>query len=116
MLEYKYGTDMDKAYDDLKKQMDLAKVTMPDEVSDPIMLELNANLMANMILAVSKDNTENLYNYVNDDIVPELEKLTSVAEVSINGGSKEYILSLIHLSWAWSWDCSPGTSAAGWTC
>ena len=91
MLEYKYGTDMDKAYDDLKKQMDLAKVTMPDEVSDPIMLELNANLMANMILAVSKDNTENLYNYVNDDIVPELEKLTSVAEVSINGGSKEYI-------------------------
>ena len=58
MLEYKYGTDMDKAYDDLKKQMDLAKVSMPDEVEDPIMLELNANLMANMILAVSKDNTD----------------------------------------------------------
>ena len=91
MLEYKYGTDMDKAYDDLKKQMDLAKVSMPDEVEDPIMLELNANLMANMILAVSKDNTDNLYNYVNDDVVPELEKLSSVAEVSINGGSQEYI-------------------------
>ena len=91
MLEYKYGTDMDKAYDDLKKQMDLAKVSMPDEVEDPIMLELNANLMANMILAVSKDNTDNLYNYVNDDVVPELEKLASVAEVSINGGSQEYI-------------------------
>ena len=91
MLEYKYGTDMDKAYDDLKKQMDLAKVSMPDEVEDPIMLELNANLMANMILAVSKYNTDNLYNYVNDDVVPELEKLNSVAEVSINGGSKEYI-------------------------
>ena len=91
MLEYKYGTDMDKAYDDLKKQMDLAKVSMPDEVEDPIMLELNANLMANMTLAVSKDNTANLYNYVNDDVVPELEKLASVAEVSINGGSQEYI-------------------------
>ena len=91
MLEYKYGTDMDKAYDDLKKQMDLAKVSMPDEVEDPIMLELNANLMANMILAVSKDNTDNLYNYVNDDVVPELEKLSSVAEVSMNGGSEEYI-------------------------
>ena len=63
--------DRDKAYDDLKKQMDLAKVSMPDEVEDPIMLELNANLMANMILAVSKDNTDNLYNYVNDDVVPE---------------------------------------------
>ena len=91
MLEYKYGTDMDKAYDDLKKQMDLAKVSMPDEVEDPIMLELNANRMANMTLAVSKDNTANLYNYVNDDVVPELEKLASVAEVSINGGSQEYI-------------------------
>ena len=91
MLKYDYGTDMDKAYNDLKKQMDLAKVSMPDEVNDPIMLELNTNLMANMVLAVSKENTANLYNYVNDNVVPELEKLSTVAEVSVNGGSQEYI-------------------------
>ena len=34
LLQYEYGTDMDKAYDDLKKQMDLAKVSMPDEEED----------------------------------------------------------------------------------
>lgn len=91
MLKYKYGTDMDKAYNDLKKQMDLARAAMPDEAGDPIMLELNTSLMANMVLAISKEHTENLTNYVNDHVVPELEKLSSAAEVSVNGGSREYI-------------------------
>ena len=32
---------MNDAYDDLKKQMDLAKVELPEDADDPIMLELN---------------------------------------------------------------------------
>ena len=43
MLKYKYGTDMNDAYDDLKKQMDLAKVELPEDADDPIMLELNTS-------------------------------------------------------------------------
>ena len=44
MLKYKYGTDMNDAYDDLKKQMDLAKAELPEDADDPIMLELNTSL------------------------------------------------------------------------
>ncbi len=33
MMEYEYGTDMDKAYSDLKKKMD--SITMPDDVDSP---------------------------------------------------------------------------------
>ena len=43
MLKYKYGTDMNDAYDDLKKQMDLAKAELPEDADDPIMLELNTS-------------------------------------------------------------------------
>ena len=34
---------------------------------------------------------DNLYNYVNGDIVPEIEKLTSVASVDVSGGQEAYI-------------------------
>ncbi|MCB7059743.1 efflux RND transporter permease subunit, partial [Eggerthella lenta] len=75
MLKYKYGTDMNDAYDDLKKQMDLAKVELPDDADDPIMLELNTSLKPNVIMAVSHGEDDDLYNYVNNNIVPEFEKL-----------------------------------------
>ena len=44
---------MNDAYDDLKKQMDLAKVELPEDADDPIMLELNTSLKPNVIMAVS---------------------------------------------------------------
>lgn len=91
MLKYKYGTDMNDAYDDLKKQMDLAKAELPDDVDDPIMLELNTSLKPNVIMAVSHGEDDDLYNYVNNEVVPEFEKLSTAAEVSITGGLQKYI-------------------------
>ena len=70
MLKYDYGTDMNDAYDDLKKQMDLAKVELPEDADDPIMLELNTSLKPNVIMAVSHGEDDDLYNYVNNEIVP----------------------------------------------
>ena len=57
MLKYKYGTDMNDAYDDLKKQMDLAKAELPEDADGPIMLELNTSLKPNVIMAVSMGRT-----------------------------------------------------------
>ena len=91
MLKYKYGTDMNDAYDDLKKQMDLAKTELPDDADDPIMLELNTSIKPNVIMAVSHGEDEDLYNYVNNEIVPEFEKLSTAAEVSITGGVQKYV-------------------------
>ncbi len=42
-------------------------------------------------LAVNNDAQNDLYNYVNDEVVPEFEKLSSVASVDISGGQKEYV-------------------------
>ena len=81
MLKYKYGTDMNDAYDDLKKQMDLAKVELPDDADDPIMLELNTSLKPNVIMAVSHGEDDDLYNYVNNNIVPEFETVRRIHEL-----------------------------------
>ena len=49
---------MNDAYDDLKKQMDLAKGrSFLRDADDPIMLELNTSLKPNVIMAVSHGGT-----------------------------------------------------------
>lgn len=91
LLEYEYGIDIDDAYDDLKKKMDAVQSQFPDDVKTPTIMEMNINDMPSISLAVNNDTQGNLYNYVNDTIVPEFEKLSSVASVDISGGQKEYI-------------------------
>ncbi len=89
LLEYEYGTDMDKAYSDLKKKMD--NISLPDDVEVPTIMEFNFNEAASMMLSVNNTSADNLYNYVNNELAPELEKLSSVASVDISGGQEQYI-------------------------
>ena len=89
MMEYEYGTDMDKAYSDLKKKMD--SITMPDDVDSPSIFEFNMNDMPSITLSVNDPSADNLYNYVSDEIVPEFEKISAVASVDLSGGQEGYI-------------------------
>ena len=91
MLEYEYGTDMDESYDDLKKQMDLVKTQIPEDVEDPVILELNSSMKPNITLAVSHGDDDDLYNYVDNVLAPEFEKLATAAGVNITGGVQKHI-------------------------
>lgn len=91
MLEYDYGTDMDEAYNEVSQTLDRLSRQLPDEADDPVVMEMNNNASETMSLSISHKTQENLYDYVDQIIVPELEKLTSIAEVETRGGSSEYI-------------------------
>ncbi|SFS21729.1 efflux RND transporter permease subunit [Enterocloster citroniae] len=90
MLEYDYGTDMDEAYDDLKKKLDSLERQLPDDVETSVM-EMNNNASSTMMLSISHKTEKDLYDYVDQKVVPEFEKITSVADVEAMGGSSEYI-------------------------
>jgi len=91
LISYEYGTDIDKAYNDLKKKLDSVERDLPDDAQTPGIMELNIDEMPSMSLSLNHKTESNLYNYVDDKIVPEFEKISSVSEVSISGGQKEYI-------------------------
>lgn len=91
LLQYDYGTDMDKAYSDLKKKVDVLESSLPEDAMAPIIMEFDVNSTPSMMMAVNNSNVNNLYNYVNDTIVPELEKIPSVASVDLSGGQEEYV-------------------------
>lgn len=91
LLQYDYGTDMDKAYSDLKKKVDVLESSLPEDAMAPIIMEFDVNSTPSMMMAVNNSGVNNLYNYVNDTIVPELEKIPSVASVDLSGGQEEYV-------------------------
>ena len=90
MLEYEYGTDMDEAYNDLKKKLDNLERQLPDDVDTSVM-EMNNNASTTMMLSIAHKTEADLYDYVDQIIVPEFEKITSVADVEATGGSSGYI-------------------------
>ncbi len=91
IISYDYGKDIDEAYDDLKKKMDVLEASLPDDCESPMVVEMNIDDMPSVMLAVNHKTEPNLYNYVDNKVTPELEKITTVTEVSVSGGQEEYI-------------------------
>lgn len=91
LLQYDYGTDMDKAYSDLKKKIDALESSLPEDAMDPVIMEFDINSSPSMMMTVNNSGVNNLYNYVEDTIVPELEKISSIASVELSGGQEEYV-------------------------
>ncbi|MCI9183906.1 MAG: efflux RND transporter permease subunit [Lachnospiraceae bacterium] len=89
MLEYGYDVDMDEAYDNLKQTLERIR-NLPEDV-EPSIMKMSNNARANLTLSISHETQEDLYDYVDQVIVPEFERLTTVAEVSAMGGSSEYV-------------------------
>lgn len=91
VIQYEYGKDMDDAYNDLRKKMDAVESSLPDDCQSPEVVELNMDDMATVYLSLNHNTESNLYNYVNNKVVPEFEKISTVTDVSVSGGQKEYI-------------------------
>ena len=91
LLQYEYGQDIDTAYDDLKKKIDLISNSLPEDVDTPTIIMMDINEIPSITLAINNDSTTNLYDYVDTRIIPEIEKLGCVADVDVSGGQGEYI-------------------------
>ena len=91
LLQYEYGTDMDNAYSDLRKRVDQVVTNLPEDADDPVIYELDVNQQASMYVTVKNSGVNNILNYAKRYVVPELEKLSSVASVDAFGGQQDYI-------------------------
>ncbi|MCD8036172.1 MAG: efflux RND transporter permease subunit [Clostridiales bacterium] len=90
-LIYDYETDLDEAYSDLRSAMDTLALSFPDDVEDPVIMEIDMDAMSTMIVSVSSDSSTDIQSYLNDNVVPALESLTGVAQVTLTGAGDEYV-------------------------
>lgn len=92
MLQYNYGTNLDKAYNDLKETVDGEKPSLPNDAKAPTIYEMDTSAFDDMTLSVTgASDTVDVLNEVNTNVEPELKKISSLARVEVTGGDDKYI-------------------------
>ncbi|NLE02755.1 MAG: efflux RND transporter permease subunit [Fibrobacter sp.] len=92
-LEFDWGTDMDKAENDVRTNLDRIRDYLPDDAQEPIVLALNPSMMPVMMMSMNAKNLSPavLRSLGDDKVTPLLERVKGVASVSIQGGLKRRI-------------------------
>ena len=94
LFSYEYGVDIDECYADLRTALDTASLLMPEEAQAPVVIELNMNQTADMTLSAVTADLD-LRKKIEDELVPDLESIADVAQVSVSGGAEDYIQVLL---------------------
>ncbi len=92
-LEFNTDTDMDGAMIEMRENLDQVINYLPDEVSRPMIIKINPDMLPIMQFSVSKEGLtkEELTNYVNNDILSQIERISGVASVSMSGAYESEI-------------------------
>ena len=96
MFSYEYGTDIDEAYADLRSAVDTASLSLPEDAQDPVIIEMNMNAQDMMTLSVTSTGDTDVLTFVEDELKPELERLSDVAQITVSGGEEDYIRIQLH--------------------
>ncbi len=91
LFTYEYGVDIAECHDELRAALEVAQLQFPEDASEPTIIEMNMNSMDVMSISVIEAGDVDLLKVVNESVVPELESIAGVAQVSVSGGSEEYI-------------------------
>lgn len=93
ILEFNQNTDMDSVLLDMREKLDMITPYLPEDVSAPMLIKFDINMIPMMGYSVSFDD-DDLWattRWTEDVLVPRLEKIEGVASVSVNGGVEKEI-------------------------
>ncbi|MDE7320805.1 MAG: efflux RND transporter permease subunit [Lachnospiraceae bacterium] len=95
LLQYDYSVDTNDAYLDLRAALDITAASLPEDCQEPMVLQMDINAMPSIMYSVSTTDGTDAFSIVNDTIVPELEAVSTVADVEVTGGREHYIRVLL---------------------
>ncbi len=87
MLEFESEANMDSAIIEMREKLDMALPYLPDEVGNPMIIKINPDLMPIMQFSVSVEGMtqQELTEFVDEEVLPQVERIGGVASVSISG-------------------------------
>lgn len=90
-LEYTYQTDMDEAETELRKKLEA--LDLPDGVQDPDMSRMSMYSFPVVSYSISDkdDDLEKVTKQMQSDLIPKLEKVDGVQNVSLSGQTLEEV-------------------------
>ncbi len=108
-LEFKYGSDMDKAENDIRKNLDYIRDYLPTDATEPIVFVFDPSMMPIMYFSISSPylGPAEIRRLTEDKIEPLLERVDGVASVQTMGGQQRQINVNINPILLASYDLSP---------
>ena len=93
ILEYQDDTDTDSAMGKASTAANQLSDSLPDMASTPTLMEMSPDMMATQYIAVDYDGMDiyELSDYVEDSVIPQLERVDGVASVSTTGLVKKSV-------------------------
>lgn len=92
-LEFEDGTDMDSALVKVSSAVNQVQSKLPDTAGTPNYMEISADMMATAYIAAQYDGKDiyQLSAFVDEEVVPALERKNGVADVSTVGSVEKSI-------------------------
>ena len=91
-LELEWGADRDEAANDIRSYIDMIKSNLPEGCSSPVMFKLNSSLMPIIQYSVmAKESYPGLEKIMNDEVVPQLNRIPGIGSVSVSGAPDRYV-------------------------
>lgn len=92
ILQFKMGTDVDAATNQVRDGIGIAKGKLPKDVLDPVIKQVDIGALPVMVLALATNGDVNFTRQVADDrLRPLLEQVPGVGSVNVIGGQKREI-------------------------
>ena len=85
-LEFEYGTDIDKAMNDVRDKLDLVSMSLPDAASTPVLFKFSADDMPILILsAKARESLPGFEKILDEQFTTPLARIKGVGSVSVAG-------------------------------
>lgn len=88
---FEYGTDVDKAYNDLQQEINRNKNSLPDDCNDPTIVIMDINAMPSVNLSITSKSGGDVRGFVENTLDNEVSSVANVARTQISGGQEDYI-------------------------
>ena len=88
VLEFHQSANMDSITVDMREKLNNLKDTFPENTGNPTIMKINPDMLPVLISAVSVEgmSIQELTEYVNNTVVPEIESVEGVGSVTVSGG------------------------------
>ena len=93
MAQFTNNTDIDEAVSTIENNIDMVSMMLPEDVDEPMVLKLDINSMAAMMMSVSYEGYDLVQTkkFIEDNVEPKIKSAGGVASVSVSGGQDRVI-------------------------
>lgn len=91
VLEFQAGYDIDKALDDVREQVDLAKPDLPEDTDEPLIQEVATSRFPVLVVTLSGDVPERSLRQLAERLQDKIETVPAVLEAAMSGEREELV-------------------------